>query len=157
MKHGLLPSTVSKTTKLTLMHKQIKTLCILCVLFTLSAHSQPHQFHHPNDLMASITAEKNPGKKIYQSFCANCHDVEPLIQLNAPKFRHTDDWALILKQTPKQRFQNVSQGLNAMPARGGCFECSDELLKQAIDYMLPKKKTMHSPISKLLGKASLGL
>jgi len=28
------------------------------------------------------------------------------------------------------------QGVGAMPARGGCFECSDGQLKEAIIYML---------------------
>jgi cytochrome c5 len=35
-------------------------------------------------------------------------------------------------------FQHTDEGLNAMPSRGGCFECSDKQLMLAIRAMLPE-------------------
>jgi len=35
--------------------------------------------------------------------------------------------------------EHTSEGFGAMPARGGCFECTDEQLELAILAMLPKK------------------
>lgn len=32
--------------------------------------------------------------------------------------------------------ENVINGVNAMPARGICMSCSDEQLRQVVDYML---------------------
>ena len=118
----------------------LNTLKIILFLISLNVYSQTHEFHHPNKLLNQLTTEKEPARKIYNAYCANCHDKTPLIEINAPKFRQSDDWNVRLKQSKVILFKNVNEGLNAMPPRGGCFECSDELLLLTIEYMLPKIK-----------------
>ena len=57
------------------------------------------------------------------------------------------DWANVLNPPEMQShqksidglFKHTDEGFNAMPARGGCFECSDRQLKLAIAAMLPQK------------------
>ncbi len=112
----------------------------LSVSMTLPSYSQTHQFHKPGKFVENLKKENNPAKKIYQAFCANCHDKEPLIEVQAPKFRHMPDWQLRLKQSSQVIFKHVDEGLNAMPPRGGCFECTDQSLREAIKYMLPNSK-----------------
>ena len=102
--------------------------------------SATHQFHHPSEQIKFIQNAKNPGKLVYEQYCANCHAEDPLIELNAPKFRHTLDWSKRLSQSEKTLLKHTLEGLNTMPPMGGCFECSEELLKNAIIYMLPQKK-----------------
>lgn len=111
---------------------------IFLLMLSLNSYSKDHTFHHPNKLINHIKTSKNPAKVIYKQFCANCHSNPPLIPLNAPIFRHSSDWTERLKQSRSLMFKNVNEGINAMPPRGGCFECSDELLQQTIEFMLPK-------------------
>lgn len=122
---------------------QFKALCALIVLITtLSAsfaNTSKHQFHHPQAFAKALKQEKDPGAKVYQQFCANCHATDPLVPLNAPRFREKSDWQARLKQSSDLMFKHVNEGLNLMPARGGCFECTDDELKAAIQYLLPKK------------------
>ena len=95
--------------------------------------------HHPQDFLNSIRGSKNEGEQIYNHYCANCHSVKPLIALGAPRIGAEDDWKLRLKQGMDVLFKNTDEGLNAMPPRGGCFECTDEQLKMAIIFMIPKQ------------------
>ncbi|TAL62785.1 MAG: cytochrome c5 family protein, partial [Legionella sp.] len=43
------------------------------------------------------------------------------------------------KQGAEQLIKHSDEGLNAMPPRGGCFECTDKQLLLAIIILLPKK------------------
>ncbi len=94
--------------------------------------------HHPQDFLQSIQNSPHEGEKIVQHFCANCHAEKPLIQLGAPRIGCTEDWKLRVKQGLDMLLKHTTEGVNAMPARGGCFECTDEQLKLAIEAMLPK-------------------
>jgi len=95
--------------------------------------------HHPTDFINSIenVDEASQGRKVYDHFCGTCHNVKPDIELFAPKIQDLQDWEQRKTKSFAQLFQNVSEGINSMPARGGCFECSDALLEAAIRYMIP--------------------
>jgi cytochrome c5 len=93
--------------------------------------------HHPQEFLQSIRGSKAEGEDIYQYFCSNCHDQKPLISLGAPKKGRQRDWVFRLKQGMPMLFKHTNEGLNAMPPRGGCFECTDEQLMLAIIAMLP--------------------
>lgn len=82
-------------------------------------------------------AEKNNiGQATYERFCIVCHR-DGLA--GAPKFADEKDWKQRLTgKTIDDLLASVNKGLNAMPAKGTCVECSDEDLKAAIQYMLPK-------------------
>lgn len=92
--------------------------------------------HHPQDFLNSIAGSKHEGQQIVQHYCSVCHAENPMVELGAPRIGVKSDWELRLKQGMQKIFENTSQGLNAMPARGGCFECSDEQLRKAIEAML---------------------
>jgi cytochrome c5 len=111
-------------------------LCLIFILITGLAHAASH---HPQDFLHRISGEKEQGKKIYEHFCANCHADRPLISLGAPRLKNADDWNFRIKRGLKTLFRHTDEGLNAMPPRGGCFECSDEQLLAAILYLLPDK------------------
>ena len=116
------------------------TILVTNTITTSFATDVDKKFHHPQQFIKKLKQSKNPGKKVYQAFCANCHNANPLIPVGAPKFRHEDDWRARLVKSNEFIFKNVDSGIGIMPARGGCFECSDSDLKAAIQYMLPQIK-----------------
>lgn len=100
--------------------------------------------HHPEEFIKSIANDPQAGKKIYEQLCSTCHARDPSIELEAPKIGVTKDWARLMPagiNNPKSIESLLTltiMGVNQMPPRGGCFECSNEQLKAAIIYMLPK-------------------
>lgn len=96
--------------------------------------------HHPQEFLKSVAGSPHEGEQIVQHYCAMCHAQKPLIQLGAPTVGKVSDWSPRIKLGIDQLFKHADEGLNAMPARGGCFECSDRQLMLAIKAMLPKPK-----------------
>lgn len=95
--------------------------------------------HYPSRFVDQIKNDPQAGKKIFKEFCASCHASNPNIDVNAPRIGDKKAWKELRKKSEKQLLDLTISGKGAMPARGGCFECSDEQLKQAIRYMtLPK-------------------
>lgn len=107
---------------------------IFLSLWVISAHSNSH---HPQDFLKTIQGTKNEALQIYNHFCANCHAKKPLIPLGAPRIGEEADWQPRLKQGLKVLLAHVNEGWNAMPPRGGCFECSDEQLMLSVLFLLP--------------------
>ncbi len=93
--------------------------------------------HHPQEFLKEIAGLKTEGKQIVQHYCAMCHDKNPMIQLGAPTSGQKEAWEPRIKQGLDALLKHTDEGLNAMPARGGCFECSDKQLLLAIKAMLP--------------------
>ncbi len=114
----------------------LKMLCVLFSLLLCAACQAAN--HHPQEFLQSIKDSKDEGKQIVQHFCSNCHAVKPIIPLGAPRIGEENDWRPRVKSGLKTLFAHTAEGLNAMPARGGCFECSDEQLMLALLTMLPE-------------------
>lgn len=104
--------------------------------FSFSVHASTH---HPQDFLTQIKGSKDEGMQIYTHFCSTCHASKPLIALGAPRFREESDWDARLKQDIKVLFKHTEEGINAMPPRGGCFECTNEQLVLSIVEMVPLK------------------
>ncbi len=96
--------------------------------------------HHPQDFLKKIAGSKTEGMQIVQHYCAMCHSEKPMIQVGAPTIGDATAWSLRMKQGLNTLFKHTNEGLNAMPARGGCFECTDQQLMMAIHALLPKNK-----------------
>ncbi len=114
-----------------------KLLLIVGFCVWLTTLSSQAASHHPQEFLNTIEGSKNEGEQIVKHFCANCHAVKPLISLGAPKIQQKNDWEPRVKKGLQQLLEHTTQGFNAMPVRGGCFECSDEQLALAILAMLP--------------------
>lgn len=83
---------------------------------------------------ATASAQEPPGKAIYDQYCTVCHQGGVA---GAPKFRNADDWQPRLKKGIDGLLASALKGINAMPAKGTCQQCSDKDIKEAIEYMLP--------------------
>ncbi len=81
-------------------------------------------------------AKKEPGEETYEQYCIVCHKAG---LAGAPKFRDEHDWKPRLAgRTLDDLVASSIKGLNAMPTKGTCFKCSEDDLKAAISYMLPR-------------------
>ena len=85
---------------------------------------------------AATTEKKVSGQDTYEHYCIVCHR-DGLA--GAPKFQNTNDWKpRMTGKTIDDLVGIATNGLNAMPPKGTCSECSDADLKAAIQYMLPR-------------------
>lgn len=77
------------------------------------------------------------GEKIYQQYCSVCHQSGVA---GAPKFRDQATWDLRLSQKNiAELTSSVIKGLNAMPAKGTCMSCTEDDIRKAVEYMVPKQ------------------
>lgn len=76
------------------------------------------------------------GEAIYNKHCTVCHSSGIA---GAPKIGDGATWAPRMKKGLDGMLQQAIKGINAMPPKGTCVTCTDAQLKQAIQYMLPKK------------------
>lgn len=87
--------------------------------------------------VAVHASTEDSGQTTYEQFCIICHQDGVA---SAPKFHNEDDWKPRLAgRTLDDLLQSATKGLNLMPEKGTCSECSEDDLKAAIQYMLPKK------------------
>lgn len=72
------------------------------------------------------------GEMIYDRVCAACHDAGAA---GAPRLV-ADEWGDRLDQGRETLVTHAINGINAMPARGGRSDLSDEQVAASVDYML---------------------
>ena len=109
------------------------------LMLVLTSASVWSASHHPQEFLKKIKGSHDEGAQIVQHYCVNCHALKPIIPLGAPRMGYSSDWDPRSKHGLDALFKNTDEGFNAMPARGGCFECTDQQLMLAILYMLPKQ------------------
>lgn len=80
---------------------------------------------------------KDAGLKRYKSTCYICHDTGAS---GAPKLGDKGAWAPRLAKGKDNLHTHALKGFNAMPAKGGCLNCSDEEIIMSVEYMLEKSK-----------------
>lgn len=93
-------------------------------------------FHSPISFVENLKGDPQAGRKIFKEFCASCHDKDPIIDLKAPLMGDKKIWIQLNKINNSILLKRTIEGHGAMPARGGCFECSDAQLNEALQYML---------------------
>ena len=83
----------------------------------------------------AVAANDGPrsGEAVYNQFCTACHAIGVA---NAPKFGNAGDWAPRIEKGFDTMLSHAINGLNAMPPRGTCANCSDEEIENAITYMV---------------------
>jgi len=93
-------------------------------------------FHYPALFVKGLEGDKQAGMKIFHEFCSACHAAKPLIDIKAPHIGDEKVWQGLSGLGIDKLLAITVNGAGAMPARGGCFECSDAQLKATIQYML---------------------
>jgi len=70
----------------------------------------------------------------YRTYCAMCHDSG---MANAPLLGDDSFWSARLDEVGYDTILlNAINGINAMPPRGMCMDCSDEELDELVVYLL---------------------
>ncbi|WP_026970703.1 c-type cytochrome [Aliagarivorans marinus] len=86
------------------------------------------------DIAKAPEASAGPrdGATIYNTFCTACHSTGVA---GAPKRGDADEWAARVGKGEDTVFANAWNGINAMPAKGTCGDCSEDEIKAAIAYL----------------------
>ncbi|MGB5261666.1 MAG: c-type cytochrome [Gammaproteobacteria bacterium] len=81
------------------------------------------------------TAPAGPrsGETVYTNSCMACHASGAA---GAPKLGDAAAWATRVAAGKDLLLANAINGLNAMPPKGLCMDCSDDEILAAIDYMV---------------------
>jgi cytochrome c5 len=86
---------------------------------------------------ASETKKEKSGEAVYKQYCFACHATGVA---GAPKLGDKAAWEPRVKTGKDTLLKKAMSGLNAMPPKGTCMECSEQEIKNAIDFMLSKIK-----------------
>ncbi|QEY26940.1 c-type cytochrome [Neisseria zalophi] len=74
------------------------------------------------------------GEQIFSKVCIQCHAADSSVP-DAPKVTHNNEWAPRIAKGLDALFNNALNGFNAMPAKGGQADLTDDELKRAIAHM----------------------
>ena len=87
-------------------------------------------------LLAAVSDGFNPE----QAFMATCNACHSTGAGGAPKMNDAEAWKMRMEKGMDAVMTNVINGLNAMPAKGLCFNCTDDDLKAVVEYMFAKSQ-----------------
>jgi len=90
------------------------------------------------DTTATDKAAARDGAQLYKQYCVTCHGSGALGAPGVGK-EHRLYWS---HEVEEEGFDTLVKeainGINSMPPRGGCFDCSDEEIRSTVIYMLQK-------------------
>ena len=88
----------------------------------------------PRHTSTSLTT----GKLVYEQACSTCHDRG---ELGAPITGDQAQWAPLLRKNFDVLIENTLKGINNMPAKGGCSQCTGSEIIAAVKYMAQESQT----------------
>jgi cytochrome c5 len=71
--------------------------------------------------------------EIYQTKCFSCHSTGVG---GAPKLGDAQAWAARAEKGMQVLFDNAWNGINAMPPKGICMDCTEQEIRETVEYML---------------------
>jgi len=86
-------------------------------------------------ILPSYSNSEMTGKKVYRQYCAACHDVGTA---DAPRINDAKIWGkLLIAAGGESALTNtVIKGKGAMPKMGTCANCTEQELRDSVEYML---------------------
>ncbi len=73
------------------------------------------------------------GKQVYDTYCFACHMTGVG---DAPKLDDAPAWAERQAKGMDTLWESLVNGIGTMPAKGTCMGCSDDELREVLDYVL---------------------
>jgi cytochrome c5 len=73
------------------------------------------------------------GETIYNTFCMACHATGVS---EAPILGNAEQWEARVAKGVDALYSSSINGLNVMPPRGTCVDCTDEEMQDAVDFIL---------------------
>jgi len=86
-------------------------------------------------IVASNSVMAADGKAIYEKSCKTCHAPATAAAMKAPAVNDAAQWKPRLAKGMDVLVTSVTKGLNAMPPKGMCNDCSADDFKAAIEFM----------------------
>lgn len=83
--------------------------------------------------VAAVATGPLSGQQVYDQFCFACHTSGVG---GAPLLGDTAQWQPRIDKGMDVLMASTINGINAMPAKGTCMNCSDDELNAAVVYML---------------------
>jgi cytochrome c5 len=99
----------------------------------ISKNIQPVGQVHIGSGKPAVPAGPRSGEDVYKVSCSACHGSDAM---NAPNPGDTAEWEKRLGKGFDAVLQNAINGINAMPARGTCANCSDDEIKAAVEFLI---------------------
>lgn len=78
------------------------------------------------------SAGPRDAETIYNTYCMACHATGVS---EAPIFGNAEQWAPRIAKGMDVLYTNSINGINVMPPRGTCVDCSDDEMRAAVDFM----------------------
>lgn len=92
-------------------------------------------------VVQSVGGGARGAEEVYTTKCAMCHDAGIA---GAPKTGDVAAWSERIKKGEETLVSHAINGFQGdagvMPAKGGCVDCSDSEITEAVKYMLEKSK-----------------
>lgn len=86
---------------------------------------------------AAAATGPRSGADVYASSCAACHSTGAA---GAPKLGDAAAWGPRAAKGLDALLANALNGINAMPPKGMCMDCSDDEIKDAVMHMVDNSK-----------------
>ncbi len=86
---------------------------------------------------AFLSAADRPVETLYNQYCTICHAMGVA---NAPKTHDVDAWKPKLAKSDEAMLEIIHNGLNAMPPKGMCPDCTDSEYLELIKFMSTAKE-----------------
>ena len=85
--------------------------------------------------VVAVSSASGPlsGQQVYDQFCFACHTSGVG---GAPLLGDAAAWEPRVAKGLDELMASTLNGINAMPAKGTCMNCSDDELSAAVDYMI---------------------
>jgi cytochrome c5 len=87
-------------------------------------------------LFLSLQVQAREAATLYNQSCIACHASGAA---GAPRKGDAAAWAPRLAQGPETLLKHTKEGINAMPPKGMCMDCTDDEFKALIQYMSSAK------------------
>ena len=81
----------------------------------------------------AVASSPMSGGEIYNQYCFVCHATGVS---DAPRLGDTGAWQPRVDKGMDMLMETTLNGINAMPPKGTCMNCSDDELGSAVTYML---------------------
>jgi cytochrome c5 len=80
-----------------------------------------------------VSTGPRSAEEIYNTKCSTCHATDAI---GAPMFGNAASWVERITKGEEMLINNAMNGINAMPPKGTCGDCSADEIKQTVLYMV---------------------
>jgi cytochrome c5 len=100
--------------------------------------SRWRELRNPPPRPRHLSTSMATGEQVYRRYCGDCHDGG---RLGAPVLGDEAQWAPLLARDFDHLLVSALDGVNNMPAKGGCAECTNSEIIAAVKFMAQKSQS----------------